>query len=160
MQDYGITVDTKELDEFCNHLDGIADDLMKKLKGETGYQIREVMSLTAKELSPKKTTNLLHQIDTAGTGFAKEDGTNAVDIGIISNAYYSLFLEYGTGYKGLPIPGGGGHTTKKSWVYRGDDGEMHIGKPIDPQPFMTPALNDNIPNIEKILSGAVDEVFE
>lgn len=62
---------------------------------------------------------------------------NVVYIG--SAVFYAPYIELGTGqYSSV-----GGGTSKKSWVYRDEFGQMHIGKPQKPRPYLKPAVADH-----------------
>jgi HK97 gp10 family phage protein len=66
------------------------------------------------------------------------DSEPAVYIG--TNQEYAGYNEFGTGSESSI----GGGTPKKHWVYMGDDGEWHIGKPMTPQPFIKPAIANHV----------------
>lgn len=59
---------------------------------------------------------------------------------------YAPYVEYGTG---LFAEEGGRKDVP--WCYQDDEGEWHTTSGQKPQPFMRPALNDNIEYIKQIL---------
>lgn len=62
-----------------------------------------------------------------------------------TNVEYALYVEAGTGcYSTI-----GGGTSKKSWLYQGDDGETHIGKPMPARPYLKPALEKNVQQFQQ-----------
>lgn len=157
----GVTVDARELEAFEEELDAMGEKVLDKIEGETGAQIRVLMSTTAKNLAPSNRYRaggtLREMIDSAEQGFATRD-SDGVNVGITSHAHYSSFVEYGTGPKGDPkVP----HTSKTHWTYFDEvDQVFRPGVPQKPRHFMEPALDENIDNIMKLLSGAVEEVFD
>lgn len=95
----------------------------------------------AKDLCPVDTGNLRNSIS------HKVDGSDhAAYIG--TNAEYAAYVEFGTGqYSSV-----GGGTTKTHWVYKGDDGEWHIGKPMKPQPYLKPAVANHVGTYRNIIN--------
>lgn len=83
----------------------------------------------AKELVPVDTGNLRNSIT-----HRVKLGEKAVYIG--TNSEYAAYVELGTGKYSKT----GGGTPKKHWVYMGEDGEWHIGKPMKAQPYLKPAV--------------------
>ena len=62
----------------------------------------------------------------------------AVYIG--TNAEHGGYVECGTGHYSTT----GGGTTKTHWAYMGDDGKMHIGKPMKDRPYLKPAVANHV----------------
>ena len=90
----------------------------------------------AKDLSPVPVTgNLRNSITHKVVDSSKE----AVAY-IGTDCEYAGYIEFGTG--GYSTIGGG--TPKTHWLYMGDDGKWHIGKPIKPQPYLKPAIADHV----------------
>lgn len=85
----------------------------------------------AKDDCPVDTGNLRNSINHA------MNGDRQVDIG--TNTEYAAYVECGTGIYSTT----GGGTTKTSWVYMGDDGEGHMGKPMQARPYLKPAVADH-----------------
>lgn len=69
----------------------------------------------------------------------------AVYIG--TNKKHGPYVELGTGR----FSSTGGGTPKDHWVYMGDDGKFHIGKPMKPQPFLKPAVADHVGTYRNII---------
>lgn len=87
----------------------------------------------AKDLVPVDTGNLRNSIS-----HKVVDAEPAAYIG--TNSEYAAYVELGTG-KHSSIGGG---TSKTHWVYMGDDGEFHIGKPMRPRPYLKPAIANHV----------------
>ena len=87
----------------------------------------------AKDLCPVDTGNLRNSIS-----HKVVDSEPAAYIG--TNQEYAPYVELGTGSESTT----GGGTPKSHWVYMGDDGEFHIGKPMKPQPYLKPAVANHI----------------
>ena len=66
---------------------------------------------------------------------------------------YAGYVEFGTG--GFSSIGGG--TPKKHWVYKGDDGEWHIGKPMKPRPFIKPAVANHVGTYRNIFKDELSK---
>ena len=157
----GITLDLSEMEDFEKELGDIPEKVLSEIDGQTGAEIRQLMSTTAKNMAPsnryKAGGTLRQMIDSSDKGFSLRDGDH-VKVGITSNAKYSIYVEYGTGNRGDPkVP----HTTKTHWVYRDDeDNVFRMGKPFPARHFMEPALDDNVDSICEIIAGNIEEVFE
>lgn len=160
-----ITIDISELEDLEKVLDHAAEGVKDHLMTDTGALIRELLSTQAKNQAPVRTGTLRQMIQTAADGNAVREGEEVKNY-IKSGANYSIFVEYGTGYKGDPaIP----HTTKRVWFQpnpnyepgRGSGGPPFIMRfPQRPQPFMRPALTDSVDEIKDIIAGDVEKVFE
>lgn len=88
----------------------------------------------AKDLSPVPVTGNLR----ASITHKVDEAAKTVYIG--TDCEYAGYVEFGTGiYSSI-----GGGTPKTHWVYKGDDGEWHFGKPIKPQPYLKPAIANHI----------------
>lgn len=100
---------------------------------------------SAKALCPVDTGNLRGSIthsDPERTSFGAE-----VKIG--TNVEYAPYIEFGTGEfaeNGLGRKGG--------WFYVDDSGNKHFTFGNKPQPFLRPALYENIKNLDRILKDA------
>ena len=80
------------------------------------------------------------------TGFLKEHITSTVegDSAVIgTNVEYAPYVEFGTGAQGDKSVA---HTTKKHWTYY-SGGRFYTTSGHAPQPFLVPALKNNIPQI-------------
>lgn len=87
----------------------------------------------AKDLAPVDTGNLRNSIS------HKVDASDpAAYIG--TNTEYAPYVEFGTGMYSTT----GGGTPKTHWVYMGDDGEWHIGKPMKARPYLKPAITNHV----------------
>lgn len=62
-----------------------------------------------------------------------------------TNVEYAPYVEFGTGCYSTV----GGGTSKSSWLYQGDDGETHIGKPMPARPYLKPALEKNVQQFQQ-----------
>lgn len=77
------------------------------------------------------------------TGALRESVTHTVngDTAVVgTNKEYAAYVEFGTGRHAV----GGVGTTKERWVYRGEDGEMHVAFPMKPRPFIKPSIADHV----------------
>lgn len=161
-----ITIDISGLKELERVLGQAAEGVKDHLMTDTGALIRELLSTQAKNLAPVRTGTLRQMIQTAADGDATKDG-DTVSNYIKSGASYSIFVEYGTGFRGDPaIP----HTTKRVWFQ--PNPEYQPGRwtpenppfimrfPQKPQPFMRPALNDSVEEVKDIIKGDIGSVFE
>lgn len=80
------------------------------------------------------------------TGRLKDSITSAVedDSAVIgTNVEYAPYVEFGTGAQGDKSVA---HTTKKHWTYY-SGGRFYTTSGHAPQPFLVPALKNNIPQI-------------
>lgn len=165
-----ITIDISELEGLEKVLGQAAEGVKDHLMTDTGALIRELLSTQAKNLAPVRTGTLRQMIQTAADGDATKDG-DTVSNYIKSGADYSIFVEYGTGFRGDPaIP----HTTKRVWLQYNPDYNPVYGAgdaynmdqkwirrfPQKPQPFMRPALTDSVDEIKDIIKGDIGQVFE
>lgn len=93
----------------------------------------------AKDLAPVDTGRLRN-----GIAHKVVDSEPAAYIG--TNVEYAPYVEFGTGQYSTT----GGGTPKEKWVYMGDDGKWHVGKPQKPQPFLKPAVADHVGTYKNI----------
>ena len=146
-----------ELDSKLESLMQIAD----AIEDVAAPQICEVMRRSASQSLTDNgavdTGRLRDSVESQSSGFVDRKGESVVEIGIATDVPYAQFIEYGTGPRGDPaVP----HTTKMAWVYRGDDGELHLAKSQEARPFMRPALYDNRELFGDIIAGTITDVFE
>ena len=73
------------------------------------------------------------------------DAKNKIAI-VGTNVDYAVFVEKGTG-----IYAADGDGRKTAWLYIDDMGIGHVTKGMEPQPFLTPAAEDNISEIKNII---------
>ena len=93
-----------------------------------------------------------------GTGNLKGSISHKVDEAakiayIGTNCEYAGYVEFGTGHYSTI----GGGTTKKQWVYMGDDGEWHIGKPVKPRPYLKPAVANHVGTYRNIFKDELSK---
>lgn len=96
-----------------------------------------IVERSAKQLAPKDNGELRRSITSK-----VEDGVGIV----FTPLEYAPYVEYGTG---LFAEEGG--RTDVPWSYQDEEGEWHSTSGQKPQPFMRPALNNNISLIKQIL---------
>lgn len=66
---------------------------------------------------------------------------------------YAGYVEFGTGsYSTI-----GGGTPKTHWVYKGTDGEWHIGKPMKPRPYLKPAVANHVGTYRNIFKDELSK---
>ena len=70
-----------------------------------------------------------------------------------SNSEYAAYVEFGTG----AYSSTGGGTPKSHWVYMGDDGKFHIGKPMKPRPYLKPAVADHVGTYRNIIKDELSK---
>ena len=100
----------------------------------------------AKDLCPVDTGNLRNSIS-----HRVVDSEPAAYIG--TNSEYAAYVEFGTGhYSSI-----GGGTHKTHWAYMGDDGKMHIGKPMKPQPYLKPAIANHVGTYRNIFKDELSK---
>jgi HK97 gp10 family phage protein len=93
-----------------------------------------------------------------GTGNLKNSISHKVDTAekiayVGTDCEYAGYVEFGTGrYSSI-----GGGTPKTHWVYMGDDGEFHIGKPRQPKPFLKPAVANHVGTYRNIFKDELSK---
>lgn len=100
----------------------------------------------AKDLCPVDTGALRNSIS-----HKVVDSEPAAYIG--TNAEHGGYVELGTGQYSST----GGGTPKSHWVYMGDDGEWHIGKPMKPRPYLKPAVADHVGTYRNIFKDELSK---
>lgn len=101
----------------------------------------------AQDLSPVPVTGNLR----SSISHTVDPGEPAAYIG--TNCEYAGYIEFGTGRHSSI----GGGTPKSHWVYMGDDGEWHIGKPIRPQPYLKPAVANHVNTYRNIFKDELSK---
>lgn len=96
----------------------------------------------AKKKAPKDTGALRRSITSEVEGL---EGT------VFTPLQYAPYVEYGTG---LFAEGGGGRTDVP-WCYQDDEGNWHTTSGQHPQPFMRPALDENVDKILEIIAEGI-----
>jgi HK97 gp10 family phage protein len=96
-----------------------------------------IVERSAKQKAPKDNGELRRSIS------SKVEGTQGI---VFTPLEYAPYVEYGTG---LFAESGG--RMDVPWHYQDDEGEWHSTSGQKPQPFMRPALNENIKTIQQIL---------
>lgn len=100
----------------------------------------------AKDLVPVDTGNLRNSIS-----HKVDSGEPAAYIG--TNSEYAAYVEFGTGQYSTT----GGGTPKTHWVYMGDDGKFHIGKPMKARPYLKPAVASHIGTYRNIFKDELSK---
>ena len=100
----------------------------------------------AKDLCPVDTGALRNSIS-----HKVVDSEPAAYIG--TNAEHGGYVELGTGRYSST----GGGTPKDHWVYMGDDGEYHIGKPMKPKPYLKPAVANHSETYRRIIKDELSK---
>lgn len=70
-----------------------------------------------------------------------------------TNQEYAAYVEFGTGHWSTT----GGGTPKTHWAYMGDDGKMHIGKPMKPRPYLKPAVANHVGTYRNIFKDELSK---
>jgi HK97 gp10 family phage protein len=100
----------------------------------------------AQDLCPVDTGNLRNSIS-----HKVDEGEPAAYIG--TNTSYAAYVEFGTGRYSTT----GGGTPKDHWVYMGDDGKYHIGKPMKPRPYLKPAIANHVGTYRNIFKDELSK---
>lgn len=74
------------------------------------------------------------------------------EVYIGTNVGYGTIIELGSG----PYSTTGGGTQKEHWVYYGDDGKFHMGRPQMARPFLKPAASEHTEEYRKILLDSLE----
>lgn len=100
----------------------------------------------AQDLCPVATGNLKNSIS-----HKVDEAEKAAYIG--TDMLYAGYVEFGTGqYSSI-----GGGTPKSHWVYMGDDGKAHIGKPMKPRPYLKPAVANHVGTYRNIFKDELSK---
>lgn len=135
----------KSTDEFTDDSDEALeelDDACLRALERCGMQAEGY----AKDLAPVDTGNLRNRIS-----HKVVNSEPAAYIG--TNVEYAPYVEFGTGRYSST----GGGTPKDKWVYMGDDGKWHIGRPQKPQPFLKPAVADHVDTYRNIFKDEMSK---
>ena len=100
----------------------------------------------AKDLCPVDTGALRNSIS-----HKVIDSEPAAYIG--TNSEYGAYVEFGTGHYSTT----GGGTNKTHWVYKGDDGKFHIGKPMKSRPYLKPAVANHVGTYRNIFKDELSK---
>ena len=114
--------------------------------------------LRALERCGKQAVDFAQGLCPEDTGNLKNSITHKVDEAepaayIGTDMEYAGYVEFGTG--GYSSIGGG--TPKSHWVYMGDDGEWHIGKPMKPRPYLKPAIANHVGTYRNIFKDELSK---
>lgn len=130
------------LDAVLDAIENFADEA--EIEAAVGKACA-LVERTAKQKAPKDTGALRRSItSTVETHEGEIVGT------IFTPLEYAPYIEYGTG---LFAEGEG--RSDVPWCYQDDKGEWHSTSGMRPQPFMSPALNENRTKIIRILEEGI-----
>lgn len=119
-----ITLDESALQRVA--LDARSDALKR-----AGAKVAEV----AQDIAPVGQTGHLRR------SIERGDPENAAtEIWVVAGAYYSIFVERGTGVYAQGFPGSRG-ARSTPWVYRDANGRYYTTEGMRHQPFMNPAVD-------------------
>lgn len=121
------------LDSILKRLDSISEDRVNMALGKCCALVER----SAKQLAPKDNGELRRSIT------SKVENRTGI---VFTPLEYAPYVEYGTG---LFAEVSGRKDTP--WSYQDETGEWHSTSGQKPQPFMRPALNNNVNNIKQIL---------
>ncbi len=126
-------------------LDGVMNSLQKLVSGDKLQNALaaagEVVRADAVDNCPVDTGRLKGSITSAVEGNSAVIGTNVE---------YGIYVEFGTGSKGDKSVA---HTTKKTWTYY-SGGRFYTTSGQAAQPFLVPALKNNVPKIIEAFRNA------
>jgi HK97 gp10 family phage protein len=135
-----MNIEVTGLEDIFDSLDEITD--VNKLIHNMGKACA-LVERAAKQKAPKDTGNLRRSI----TSEVEHTGDNVIGT-VFTPLQYAPYVEYGTG---LFAEGGGGRTDVP-WSYQDDKGDWHTTSGMEPQPFMRPALDENVDKIKAIIA--------
>lgn len=122
-------------------IDGI-DEVVSKLNDmASGARMQRALAAAGEVVRADAAANC--PVDTgrlAGSIVCNVDGNSAL---IGPTAEYGVYVEFGTGSKGSPEVA---HTSKKTWTYY-KGGRFYTTSGQAPQPFLVPALKNNVAEI-------------
>lgn len=104
-----------------------------------------IVERAAKQKAPKGNGELRRSITSKVQGIGQD-----VEGVVYTPLEYAPYVEFGTG---LFAEDGG--RTDVPWCYQDDEGEWHSTSGQKPQPFMRPALYDNVEQIKQTLKGGL-----
>lgn len=104
-----------------------------------------IVERSAKQKAPKGNGELRRSITSKVNGAGMD-----VEGVVYTPLEYAPYVEFGTG---LFAEDGG--RTDVPWCYQDDEGEWHSTSGQKPQPFMRPALYDNVEQIKQTLKGGL-----
>ncbi len=126
-----ISINIEGIDGVVNKLNGlVSGGKMENALAKAG----EIVRADAAANCPVDTGRLSQSIT------SQVEGDSAV---VGTNVEYGIHVEFGTGSKGDPSVE---HTTKKTWTYY-SGGRFYTTSGQAPQPFLVPALKNNVPQI-------------
>lgn len=122
-------------------IEGIDDVLGKLNQFVDGERMQRALAAAGEVVRADAAANA--PVDTgrlAGSIVCNVDGNSAL---IGPTAEYGVYVEFGTGSKGSPEVA---HTSKKTWTYY-KGGRFYTTSGQAPQPFLVPALKNNVAEI-------------
>lgn len=131
------------VNQLQKKLDNMANADFKSALGKIGALVER----KAKENAPVGKGDLRRSIHFNITG------NDSVEIG--TNLEYAPYVEYGTGL----FAAQGNGRTDVPWRYQDAEGEWHTTNGMEPQPYLIPALEDNIDKIDEIILKALQEAL-
>lgn len=126
-----VNISIEGVDGVVNNLNGlVSGGKLKNALSKAGEIVRADAASNCPVDSGRLSQSITSQVE----------GDSAV---IGTNVEYGIFVEFGTGSKGNPSVS---HTTKKSWTYY-SGGRFYTTSGQSPQPFLVPALKNNVSQI-------------
>ena len=133
-----MSIEFQGLDNLIDRLDSITDP--RKLDLALGKACA-LVERSAKQKAPKGNGQLRNSIT------SKVENHEGV---VYTPLEYAPYVEFGTG---LFAENGG--RTDVPWCYQDDEGEWHSTSGMKPQPYMRPALDENITEIKRIIKEGI-----
>lgn len=134
------TVNVKGIDEVIASLDTVVS---KDGSAQKVQKACAIVERAAKQKAPKGNGELRRSIASE----VNENGADIVGV-VFTPLEYAPYVEFGTG---LFAEEGG--RQEVPWSYKDDEGNWHSTSGMKPQPFLRPALYENIEKIKRILGG-------
>lgn len=139
-----MSINFEGLDNVLDSIDRIGDT--SRLESVMGRACA-LVERSAKQKAPKGVGELRRSI----TSKVETTGSDVKGI-VYTPLEYAPYVEYGTG---LFAKDGNGRKDVP-WHYKDDKGEWHSTSGQKPQPFMSPALNENREEIKRLLGEGLN----
>lgn len=139
MADFQAQID-KAIKEFQEA--GIkAETAVERQLVESAIMVENDAKLNINSVSGRLANSITHRI-------VREDGVMVAEVG--TNVFYGPYVEFGTG-----IYAKDGNGRKTPWSYQNQDGDWIYTHGSRPYPFMNPALEKNLSQIESDIAAAI-----
>lgn len=118
-----------------------AETAVERQLVESAILVENDAKLNINSVSGRLANSITHRI-------VREDGVMVAEVG--TNVFYGPYVEFGTG-----IHAKDGNGRKEPWWYQNQDGDWIYTHGSRPYPFMNPALEKNLSQIESDIAAAI-----